>query len=212
MDIFDEIKARVSMREVLDYYGIYPVRGTNIYRCIVHSPDHKPSANIIKNCEKLHCFSCQWTGDIFDVVQHFEKCNRKDALRIIDTHFNLGVYRKLSHKEKLELARRQRERERERAKKLELEEFERKVRHDIIEQLRLWEQVQRDAHITRGEYRNGTWRHRDLFFAALKKIQWLEWLYGAVCGSYQPECEFSLIYGDDKKEIVKKIRDGEIQI
>ena len=211
MNIIDDIRERVSMLEVLQLYGQYPVRGRNNYRCFAHSDNH-PSAGLTKSGDKFHCFACNYTGNIFDVVQHFEKCDLKTAMRILDDRFGLGLYRQLSHKEKLELARQMKERERERQEKLWWEQYERVVLADVVKELRFWEQVQKMTHITRGEYRRGEWKFADLFFESLKRQDWLNWLYDAVCGFDHPECEYDYIYPADKKEILKMIREGEIEV
>lgn len=212
MDIFEEIKARVNVRELLESYGIYPVRGKNIYRCCFHSPDKNPSAHITRDEKRFKCFACGCGGDIFDIVQHLEQCDRKEAMRIIDNKFNLGIYGNLSHKEKLELARKQRERERLKAEQLAWEQFERETLNEIVKWLRFWEQVQLDTHITRGEYRKGEWKYKDLFFYSLKCQEWLNWLYDVICEFNHPDCAFDYIYGTDKKTILKAIKQGEIFI
>ena len=105
MNIIEEIKARVKMTDVLSLYGVHPFRGTNIYKCIVHQPDKKPSANINKQNGKFHCFACGWTGDIFDIVKHFEGCDTKKAMQIVDERFGLSLWKELTPKEKRELKR-----------------------------------------------------------------------------------------------------------
>ena len=213
MDIYEEMKNRVSMRELLESYGVQPVRGNNIYRCIVHSPDKKPSANIVKNCNRFHCYSCNFTGDIFDVVEVFEKCNRKETLKIIDSKFNLGLMKELTHKEKLELARQQKLREKAKAEKLAWERFEKQTLAEIVKELRVWEKVQKDTHITRGEYRRGEWKYADLFFYALERQHWLNWLYETLCGyTDKRECEYDYVYGTNKEILLKKIKNKEIYI
>lgn len=211
MNIIDDIRERVSMLDVLQLYGQYPVRGRNNYRCFAHQDNH-PSAGLTKSGDKFHCFACNYTGNIFDVVQHFEKCDLKTAMRILDYKFNLGLYRQLTHKEKLELAKQMKEREREREEKLWWEQFEKVVLADIIKDLRMWEDIQRATHITRGEYRRGEWEFADLFFESLKQQDWLNWLYNAICGFDHPECEYDYIYPTDKKELLEKIKNGEITI
>ena len=189
MDIYEEMKERVCMRELLESYGVQPVRGNNIYRCFVHD-DKNPSANIMKGCEKFHCFSCGFTGDIFDVVEVFEKCNRKETLKIIDNKFNLGLMKELTHKEKLELARQQKLREKAKAEKLAWERFEKQTLAEIVKELRVWERVQKDTHITRGEYRKGSWKYADLYFYSLERQHWLNWLYETLCGfTDKRECD-----------------------
>ena len=213
MGYIDEIKDRVSLIDVLQMYGQYPVKnfgGTN-YRCFIHN-DTSPSAGFTKSGDKFHCFSCGWTGSIFDIVQHFEKCDLKTAMKILDNKFELGVFRELSRKEKLELARKARERERERKEIMFWENYESLILADITKSLRDWEQVQKVAHITRGEYRNGTWELEDLFFHSLKKQKWLNWLYDAICGFEHEECEYDYIYPKDKRKLLEMIRKEEIVV
>lgn len=211
MSIVDDIKERVSMLDVLQLYGQYPVRGKNNYRCFVHD-DHKPSAGITKDGKFYHCFACGYSGNIFDVVMNFEQCDFKKSMRILDDRFNLGLYRQLTHKEKLELARQQKERERLKAEREELARFELVVLDKILQELRVWEKCEQLTHITRGEYRRGEWKYADLYFYSLKRQRWLNWLYDAVCGFDHPECEYDYIYGQDKTVLLHKIRNGEITI
>lgn len=199
------------MIDVLQMYGQYPVRGRNNYRCFAHGDKH-PSAGLTKDGDKFHCFACGYTGNIFDVVQHFEKCDVKTAMRILDDKFNLGLYRELSHKEKLELARQMKEREREKQEQLWWEQYEIVILADIIKNLRVWENVQTQTHITRGEYKSGEWEFNDLFFHSIKKQAWLNWLYEAICGIDHLECEWDYIYPADKRELLVMVRNGAITI
>lgn len=212
MNILEIIKERVSMLDVLELYGQTPVRrfgGTN-YKCFAHM-DTRPSAGLTKE-GKFHCFSCGWTGNIFDVVQYFEQCDIKKAMKILDAKFHLGVYQELRESEKREIARQIKEKEKERQEKLWWQEYEKVVLADIMKELRVWEEIQRLTHITRGEYRRGEWLFADLFFESLKRQDWLNWLYDTVCGFDHPECEYDYIYPDNKKEILKMIREGEIEV
>ena len=211
MDIIEEIKSRVSMREVLDFYGIYPVRGQNIYRCFVHN-DNRPSANIIKGADKFQCFSCSFTGDIFDVVEVFEKCDRKKTLRILDERYSLGLYKSLTHKEKLELAKRQKEREEAKREKQWWAEFERKTCIKIADRLKLWEQIASDCHLTRGEYRSGNWELADLYFHALKQHELLSWVYDTLNGHENYNSNYTYFIGTDRLALLKRIAKGEIEI
>ena len=201
------------MKELLDSYGVYPKRGNNIYLCINHL-EKNPSANIVKGCNKFHCFSCGFTGDIFDIVMLLDKCDLKTATKIIDDRFHLGLLHELSHKEKLELAMQRRERERQKYEKLAWQKYEIKVLGEIADALRVWEEIERDNHITRGEYRNNTWspERQSMFFTALKQQEWLTWLYDTISGFKHPECEFNYIYGTDKDTILKMIRKKEISL
>lgn len=211
MSIVEDIRERVSMLDVLRLYGQYPVRGKNNYRCFVHD-DHKPSAGITKDGKFYHCFACGYSGNIFDVVMNFEQCDFKKSMRILDDRFNMGLYGQLTHKEKLQLAREQKERERLKAEKEEMARFENAILNKIIKELRFWEECERLSHITRGEYRRGQWKYCDMYFYSLERQRWLNWIYSALCRIEHEECEYDYIYSADKKEILKMIREGEIEV
>ena len=212
MSIIDIVKEKVSMLEVLEMYGRRPVRGRNNYLCFAHEDKH-PSAGLTKDGKKFHCFSCNYTGNIFDVVQHFEQCDLKTAIKILDDKFSLGLCRELSSREKREIARKSEEREREKREKLWWEQYEQLVLADIIKNLRLNEDAERILRIQKGQYR-GAWSNEygDVYFYVLKQLRWLEWLYSAISGTLHEECEYDYIYPADKKEILKMIREGEIEV
>lgn len=213
MNIVEDIRNRVSMKELLTFYGIEPRRGNNNYTCLFHSPDKNPSAGITKDGKLFHCFSCNVTVSIFDVVSKIKNCDFKTAIKVIDSDFGLGLVGQLTHKEKLEIARQQKERERLKAEKEELERFEKYTLIKIMNVLELWRKCEKITHITRGEYRRCQWKHSDLYFYSLEKQRWLNWLYETICGfKDKKECEFDYIYGNDKVDILNKIKSGEIKI
>lgn len=213
MNIVDEIRNRVSMKDILEYYNIQPTRGKNEYTCLYHSPDKIPSAGITKNGKLYHCFSCGVTVSIFDIVSKIEECDFKSSIKIIDHNFNLGLLRQLTYKEKLELAKQQKERDRLKAEKLELAKFEKFVCNKILEELKIWEKCEKLTHLTRGEYSSGNWKYADLYFYSIKRQYWLNWLYDVLAGiKTREECEFDFIYGSDKIDILKKIKNGNIVI
>lgn len=211
MRIFDEINNKVNIREVLGMYNIYPTRGNNIYKCVCHADNH-PSANVIKNGNKFHCFSCGVTMDCLDLVQFMEKCDIKTAVKILDNKFKLHLFRQLTKEEKKELEILTKAREKEKAEKEYWERVENETLIKIAEQLRIWEQGQRDCHLTKGEYKCCEWKYEHLFFTALKKQEQLNWLYDTICGKELDECEFTYIYGTDKNKILQMIQKGEIVV
>jgi hypothetical protein len=212
MNFLEEMKDRVSMTDLLEMYGIYPARGRNNYRCFVHD-DHRPSAGLTKSGDKFHCFACGYTGNIFDVVQHFEQCDLKTAMKIIDEKFNLGLLRELSHREKLELARQRKERERKKAEELEWQRFEEQTLRNIIWWTRFYEGCESAFAIKKGQYR-GEWSNEygEVYFYVLKQLRWLEWLYSAICGTLHEECEYDFIYPNGKRELLEMIKTGAISI
>jgi DNA primase len=83
---FDEVKSRVSMRDVLAHYGLMQgavekqtKRGVEIrLRCPFHD-DTTPSLSINAEAGKFHCFGCNAKGgDIFDFVVMKEGLDASD--------------------------------------------------------------------------------------------------------------------------------------
>lgn len=212
MSIIESIKDRVSMLDVLQMYGQHPVRGRNNYQCFVHNDKH-PSAGITKTGTHFHCFSCLYTGNIFDVVMYFEKCDLKTSMQILDSKFNLGLYRQLSHKDKLEIAKQMKERERQKQEKLRWECYEKDVLADIIKNLRVYENCESMFRIKKGQYRD-VWSNEygDIYFYVLKQLMWLEWLYGVISGKQHYECVYDYIYPTNKRDLLAMIKSGEIFI
>lgn len=213
MDIIEEMKSRVSMRELLESYGIQPVRGTNIYRCLFHSPDKRPSANIIKGCDRFHCFVCNQSWDILDIVQQIEKCDWKTSTKIIDGQFGLGLLGHLTHKEKLEISRKNKLREQEKLKKKQQDQLENNIRKKIVTKIREWQKIEQLTHLTKKEYRNNNWQFSDLYFQSIKEQERLDWLWHKIANRFLwSESEYDYIYGTDKKQVIEKIQNGEIRI
>lgn len=204
-----EVKSKISIKDIVDYYGIQKGKMGNQYHCCFHGKDEHPSASIDKGI--FYCFTCHEALDPVGFVQKYENCGMWKALKIIDTHFSLGLFRKLTQAEFEE----QKRKEEERAiieKKKELEEqFKTKCLNQIAEQLRIWEQGKQDFHITRGEYRKGEWENAKMFFECIRNIERLEYLYFTLIGKDVPECIYTYEYGNEK-EILEGIKTGEIVI
>lgn len=211
MTITEQIKDRVSMRELLEKYGIYPRRSSNNYTCLFHSPDDHPSAGITKDNKYFHCFSCGVSATILDVMCQIKQCDLKKALRIIDNDFNLGIYKELSQKEKLELAREFKERERQKKEKLYWANFEKIVLARIAFQLRKEEQVREICKGLKGKVNFDT--RYDVYIDSEKRSAWLNWLYETICGyKDKQECEWDYTLGTEKMELLRAIKKGELVI
>ena len=211
MEISEQIKEQVSMRELLDKFGIYPVRGENNYLCIVHN-DTRPSAGITKNGKWFHCFSCGASLSVVDMVMALKQCDMKTAIKVIDGEFGLGLLHELTHKEKLELARQSKERERLRAEKLYYEKYEHEVCQQIVREIRICEEMQRVTKALKGKV---DFENRfNGFIWAEKRLGWLNWLYEVLSSLRdRKECEFDYVYaGFSKLDLLKGIEKGEIKI
>lgn len=79
---FKAVKAAVSMKAVLDRYGVNWLRkkGNELRgRCPIHQGEGQDTfhANLTKNA--FHCFSCHARGNVLDFVAAMEQCSVRDA-------------------------------------------------------------------------------------------------------------------------------------
>lgn len=72
----DEIKAKYSMQDIAEMYGIKKNRA-GFVSCPFHGKDNHPSMKLYKS--DYHCYTCNANGDIFTFIQHMEGCSFKDA-------------------------------------------------------------------------------------------------------------------------------------
>ena len=202
------IRENVSMRELLEKYGFTLTR-KGFMNCCFHN-EKTPSACVSKDDRWFRCFGCGVAYNTIDFVANYENCTRKVAIDKIDQMFGLGLGNDLTPQQKLELS------ESKKRNQLAKEKQERERREEIlvlnkiINELRMWEQVQKDTHPTRGDIKYNTWKYDNLFFYSLKTQRWLNWLYDKICGFDHKECEYDYTNSYYKSELVKKILNCEI--
>jgi DNA primase catalytic core len=73
-----EIKARLSIQTVLQYYNLQPDKN-NMLKCPFHADD-KPSLKVYPNTNTFNCFGCSANGDVIEFIQKKENCNKHQAL------------------------------------------------------------------------------------------------------------------------------------
>ena len=107
MDRVTEIKARVSIRNLIDMYG-YDVNRAGFMRCPFHSGDRTASLKIYQGDRGWHCFGCHKGGSVIDFVMEHDGVSFHAACKTLDSMFSLGLYRELSFSEyrKAEVQRR----------------------------------------------------------------------------------------------------------
>lgn len=98
----EEIKEQVTMRDVLERYGLRPNRAGFI-RCPFHTGDDHASLKIYDR--DFHCFACGANGDIFTFVQKMEHVSFREAFQSLG-----GTYRKPTFSSNLAVYRSQKRR------------------------------------------------------------------------------------------------------
>ena len=87
MNYADEIKSRLKMPEVLDYYGIERNR-TNRIRCVLHNGQ---DFNCGVKDHYIHCFVCGQSADVIKFVQVYFGLDFQSAISKLNDDFNLGL-------------------------------------------------------------------------------------------------------------------------
>ena len=87
MNIFDEVKQRLTIRQVVEYYG-YKVNRAGQFICPFHN-DHKPSASI-KN-DYFNCFVCGAGGDLITFTAKLHGLSNYEACKKLIDDFGLNI-------------------------------------------------------------------------------------------------------------------------
>ncbi len=105
MNFADEIKQRVSMVDLLPYYGIEMDR-SNFCKCPFHQ-EKSASFKAYDGDRGYYCFGCGAHGSVIDFVMMYFGLSFKDALAKINEDFSLGlpIGEKLDRRKQLEMNR-----------------------------------------------------------------------------------------------------------
>lgn len=123
MSIFEDVKQRLNIRQVVEFYG-YKVNRNGQFICAFHN-DHKPSASI-KN-DYFNCFVCGAGGDLITFTAKLHGLSNIDACKKLDQDFHLGLSQQpVSHIDRLKADREKVKRETELKRQ---QEEERLIQH-----------------------------------------------------------------------------------
>ena len=101
MNYADEIKSRLKMPEVLDYYGIERNRANRI-RCVLHNGQ---DFNCGIKDHYIHCFVCGQSADVIKFVQVYFDLDFQSAIIKLNDDFRLGlpIGKKIDRRTQLEI-------------------------------------------------------------------------------------------------------------
>lgn len=142
MDRVTEIKARVSIRNLIDMYG-YDVNRAGFMRCPFHSGDRTASLKIYQGDRGWHCFGCHKGGSVIDFVMEHDGVSFHAACKTLDSMFSLGLYRELSFSEYRKAQRQREQAEAARAEKQQSESTDRHCR-DVLGRYFRWLWLKQD--------------------------------------------------------------------
>ena len=90
MGMADEIKARLTMQQVVEYYG-FQVGRSGFIKCPFHQGDHTASLKVYSGSGGWHCFGCNAGGTVIDFVMRLFNLNFKQAVLRLNADFRLGL-------------------------------------------------------------------------------------------------------------------------
>ena len=87
MSIFEEVKAKLNIRQVIESFGV-KVNRRGQFVCPFHN-DHRPSASI--KDDYYHCFVCNSGGDLITFTAKYLGLSNLDAAKELIRIFNLNI-------------------------------------------------------------------------------------------------------------------------
>jgi DNA primase len=105
---FAAVKQSVSMKAVLEYYGVAGLRGNRdrlAGRCPIHSGRRDDSFRASFSKNAFQCFGCQARGNVLDFVAAMEGCSIREAALRLQGWFDIGATRSLAKAGNQELVR-----------------------------------------------------------------------------------------------------------
>jgi putative DNA primase/helicase len=90
-DIFDYIKSKVSIEEILRLYEIELNDNENMNCPLPDHEDNTPSFRFYLSDNSFYCFGCKKGGSIIDFVMHMDKCTMLQSCKKINEAFDLNV-------------------------------------------------------------------------------------------------------------------------
>ena len=168
MNYADEIKSRLKMKQVLDYYGIERNRANRI-RCVLHNGQ---DFNCGIKDHYIHCFVCGQSADVIKFVQVYFDLDFQSAIIKLNDDFRLGlpIGKKIDRRTQLEMNKAAFERKR----KIEAEKKHREqIESDYWEAFDEWKRL--DDNKRNYAPKTPTEPLHPLFVEALKNIDGAEY-------------------------------------
>lgn len=159
------IKERLTMPEVLRHYGYEPKKRMC---CPLHNGKDK-NFSVMEN--GYMCFSQCGGGDVITFVQKLFGLSFTDTLRKIDEDFNLGLYRKISPKERVRMERHIQSLQ---AKKNAVETAKQHAEDEYWEAFDEWKRLDDNKRLYAPKSPDEEWH--PLFVEALQKLAYQEYL------------------------------------
>ena len=98
-DIVEELLNRVDIVEVIQRYVPLKRAGSNFSGCCPFHREKTPSFMVSSSKQIFKCFGCGIWGNVFKFIQEIEKCDFRDAVKMLAEreHLNLSQYQRSNY-------------------------------------------------------------------------------------------------------------------
>lgn len=165
----DEIKSRLTMKEVVNMYGFRVEGKTGKILCPFHN-DTKPSMQIYPGHRGYFCFVCGQGGSVIDFVMKYFNLSFLDACKKLNDDFRLGlpIGEELSEKQKREAAEAVRKRQEEMRQKEKKEQQLFTAYHAALDRYCMLDRMKMENEPRKGA--DGKYRITKAYVYAIKRI------------------------------------------
>ena len=150
--VTDEIRVRVSMREVLEDLGAH-IRSRRRADCPLCKGSQK--ATVSYSDRRMHCFRCDFRGDIFALEQAVHHCDFSSALKHLAHRAGIALPTKMTPEERHKIVQQQAECQRVDKAAVKLENVERQLRLGYRDMIHRCVRKQGEVHRRLAELANG---------------------------------------------------------
>ena len=174
IDYAEEIKSRLTMREVAEMYGFHVNGRTNKMLCPFHG-DKKPSLHVYPGKGGFYCFVCGAGTTVIDFVMRLFGMDFLDACKKLNEDFRLGIpeWNDLTEEQKQEIEQYRVQRALEIEQEQEEENALLKAYHKALD--RFIELDKQMIHNEPKRYDNGDFELSDKYVRASKQIDSAWW-------------------------------------
>jgi len=204
----DSIKTRLSMRDILQHYNLYP-NYHNFICCPFHD-EKTPSLKI--DDDKFRCFGCGKHGDLIDFVAFYENIDTKTAISLIDAWYNLGLSAPLTAEQKKLYKQQQAMRNRIALRKKNLDLYTKSITTRILTAIYDTERVIYYYDNLYHSQKTPLTIDCTPLYDALKRLEMLDYIYELVALNRVRDGQYVYIFGTDKVKFLRDLYSGKICI
>ena len=90
MNFSQEVKHRITARQVFDFYGL-KINKAGFCRCPFHAGDNTGSLKVYDGFRGWHCFACDAGHSVIDFVMQYFGLSCYEAVKKLNEDFRLGL-------------------------------------------------------------------------------------------------------------------------